>query len=102
MKESAETANVDLLDSKRVGNALFVSQNKSNEFNKSNDALDFQTRNIPKKGKANPTMSKTSNDYTRYEKSKELHEVILSKHKDGDELMAKLNEKLRQNELRRL
>ena len=39
-------------------------------------------------------MSKTSNEYTRYEKSKELHDVILSKHKDGDELMAKLTEKL--------
>ena len=47
-------------------------------------------------------MSKTSNDYTRYEKSKELHEVILSKHKDGDELMAKLKEKLQQGEQRRL
>ena len=102
LKESGETANADLLDSKRVGNALFVSQNKSTEFNKSNDAADYQSRSIPKKGKANPAMSKASGEYTRYERSKELHEVVLSKHKDGDELMAKLTEKLQQGELRRL
>ena len=64
--------------------------------------MDFQARSIPKKGKANPAMSKASNDFTRYERSKELHEVVLSKHKDGDELMAKLTEKLQQGEARRV
>lgn len=87
-----------------MGNAMFITQPARKDYTKA-DSIG-SSRNIPRKGTFIETkkhdMSKTSNEFMRYEKSKELHDVRLALHKDGDELMAKLNDKLQLGELRRL
>jgi len=82
------------MGSVRVGNAMFMKPNST-----AHDV--YESRNIPRRNKPyQPNQSKGSEN-ARFDRSKELHNVVLAKERDGDELMDRLMNKLKESEQRR-
>ena len=101
MSGSVNADNEDIdQDVKRYGSAMFMTQGKSNDFNKSYETSEMRAIPIKKKH-VGLNHNKASQEMHILEKAREMNDVVLAKDRDGQFLMNRLKDRLSQGEQRR-